>query len=60
MIAGTLEHKGMQRGLQQEREEVAVRLIETGMDTADIAKATSLPQQRIQELRAPNGTPSKG
>ncbi|MEM7495492.1 MAG: hypothetical protein AAF471_05020 [Myxococcota bacterium] len=58
--AERLKFEGMQQGKLQGLEEVAVRLIKVGMDTADIAKATSLPQQRVQELRVPtNGMAKK-
>ncbi len=52
--------QGEKKGKQQEREKVAMRLIEVGMDTVSIAKATSLSPQRVQELCASNSVAKKG
>ncbi|MEM7496052.1 MAG: Rpn family recombination-promoting nuclease/putative transposase [Myxococcota bacterium] len=60
MIAGTLEHKGMQQGELKKAVEIARNLLGKGMPVATIAEVTHLPQQQIQELCGSNGAPRKG
>ncbi|MEM7402897.1 MAG: hypothetical protein AAF310_02600 [Myxococcota bacterium] len=47
--------KGLQEGLQQGREEVALGMLQEGMDLGVIRKLTHLPAERVAELRAKLG-----
>jgi predicted transposase/invertase (TIGR01784 family) len=42
--------QGLEQGRQEEKEEVALRLLAKGMDVVLVAEVTNLPLERVQAL----------
>ena len=45
------EEKGIEKGRKEGKEEIVLKMIETGMDNENINKLTGLPILEIEELR---------
>ena len=43
--------KGMEKGMEKTKKEIALNLIKAGFDNETISKATSLSTEKIQKLR---------
>ena len=48
----TLLQKGMQQGIQQERQEIAKNLLKCGADIDMIKNATHLSDKELEQLKA--------